>query len=195
MHILLFGDSLFVRREGAERPMIEVCLLEKLPALTISNRAISGLDSQGLLEQLSTLLPENPVNKVFILIGSNDLVTTSRILESDFADNVEQIINQLLQSYQPEQICLLSPPPVDENKQWYRHNGLVTSYTAVMEQIAEQRSCLFFNLYQLFMDKTKEVPLEILLEGSLDDGMHFGRLGYELLAEEIFRKIMSDFKT
>lgn len=117
MHILLLGDSLFVRREGAERPMIEVCLLEKLPALTISNRAISGLNSQGLLEQLSTLLPANPVDKVLILIGSNDVVTSHRISESDFADNMGQIVDSLLQTYQPDQICLLSPPPVDEDKQ------------------------------------------------------------------------------
>lgn len=185
MHILLLGDSLFVRREGATRPMIEACLLRNFPDLTISNSAISGINSQGLLEQLPILLPENPVDKIFILVGSNDLVTTHRILEADFADHLGQIMEQLLQTYQPEQICLLSPPPVDENKQWYRHNGLVVSYTAVMETIAEQWSCSFINLYQIFMDKTKEVPLELLLEGSLDDGLHFGQLGYELIASAI----------
>lgn len=185
MHILLLGDSLFVRREGASRPMIEACLVEKLPDLLISNSAISGLSSQGLLDQLPNFLPARPVDKVFILIGSNDLVTTNRILEKDFAENLQQIIDGLLNTYQPEQIYLISPPPVDEDKQWYRHNGLVASYTAVMETIAEQWSCSFINLYQIFMNKSQEVPLELLLEGSMDDGLHFGQLGYELLASAI----------
>lgn len=185
MHILLLGDSLFVRREGASRPMIEACLVEKLPDLLISNSAISGLSSQGLLDQLPNLLPARPVDKVFILIGSNDLITTNRILEKDFAENLQQIIDELLNTYQSEQIYLISPPPVDENKQWYRHNGLVSSYANTMRIVAEGKGCSFINLYQIFIAASQTVPLPDLLEGAMDDGLHFGQLGYELLASAI----------
>ena len=43
--------------------------------------------------------------------------------------NINEIIIRLLKKYHSQQIILVSPPPVDENKQQFRTNHLVLTYS------------------------------------------------------------------
>lgn len=186
MRIALLGDSLFARFEGKGEPHINFSLKQYIPELVIENIAESGDNSYDLLEKLAKWdFPE--VDKVFVWIGTNDLATHKQIYLGEFQENMRQIIALLLEHYQPSQLILLGPVPVDEAKQRYRTNRLVGYYSEIVEKIARESKCDFLSVQELMTGSP--IPLAELLRGSMDDGLHFGSAGYELLAEKLVEYI------
>lgn len=190
MKIHLIGDSLFARREGAPEPMLSHLLKSKRPGLTVFNSAVSGYNSFDLLRQLPQLIELGPMDVAFVLIGANDLALNKQIPLQVFKENVTLFIK----TYQSEQLAaklvFLTPTPVDEEKQYYRHNALVDNYAQAIKAICSSLNVEVLDAYALFMAHTQEIPLSVLLEGSLDDGLHFGRKGYELLANMIIESLV-----
>lgn len=184
MKILLLGDSLFARHEGKDYPHINFSLKQHLPEITIFNNAISGANSFDLLELLKK--QEFPqVNGIFIFIGANDLARHKQVFLGEYLENLRQIVKWLEEKESTAWICLLSPAPVDETKQIHRDNRLVDLYSEIVEQVAQETSCFFFSVKNLFLKSP--YPLEQLLKGQMDDGLHFGSLAYDLLAKEMSR--------
>lgn len=182
MKIVLLGDSLFARFEGKAEPHINFSLKQYLPDLVITNLAESGDNSVDLLAKLDNWdFPE--VDKVFVWIGTNDLAIHKQIYLGEFQENMRQIATLLLEHYQPSQLILLGPVPVDEAKQRYRTNRLVEYYSEIVEKVARESKCDFLSVQELMA--ASPIPLPELLRGSMDDGLHFGSAGYELLAEKL----------
>ncbi len=182
MKILLLGDSLFARHEGKVEPHINFSLKQLIPDLVITNLAESGDNSIDLLAKLAKW--DFPVvDKVSVWIGTNDLAIHKQIYLGEFQENMRQISSILLEHYQPSQLIFLGPTPVDENKQRYRTNRLVTYYSEIVEKVAREAKCDFLSVQELMTDSP--IPLPELLRGSMDDGLHFGSVGYDLLAEKL----------
>lgn len=182
MKIVLLGDSLFARHEGQTEPHINFSLKQYLPDLVLTNLAESGDNSFDLLDKLENWdFP--PADKVFVWIGTNDLATHKQVYLGEFQENMQQIVAQLLEHYQPSQLLLLGPTPVDEAKQLYRTNRLVGYYSEIVEKVAREVKCDFLSMQEVMA--TSLIPLPELLSGSMDDGLHFGSAGYELLAEKL----------
>lgn len=182
MKIALLGDSLFARFEGRDEPHINFSLKQYIPELVIANIAESGDNSFDLLEKLAKWdFPK--VDKVFVWIGTNDLATHKQIYLGEFQENMRLILSRLLTYYQANQILLMGPTPVDESKQLYRTNRLVGSYSKIVKKVATEVGCEFLSVQKLM--ETSPLSLSELLKGSMDDGLHFGSAGYELLAEKL----------
>lgn len=90
-------------------------------------------------------------------------------------------------SYAPCDMIFISPPPIDESKQRYRTNRHIKQYIQVIKDTADHYQCHFINLYQVFIQT--DTPLSDLMEGIMDDGLHFGLMGYQLLANAILTYI------
>ncbi|MBJ8325770.1 GDSL-type esterase/lipase family protein [Streptococcus pacificus] len=187
--ILLIGDSLFARHEGFNKPAIEAFLLKKSPQLIIYNSSVAGDATIDVLNRMAAILSIEPCDMVFILIGTNDLALNKQVPLREFQDNLLKIISFLKEKYTSKQIVFLSPSPVDEQKQRYRHNRLIETYIEAIVTISKKEQCRFINLYQLFLEAAKQTSISQLLEGSLDDGLHFGSAGYSLLADVILEQL------
>ncbi|HEL1583687.1 TPA: hypothetical protein TXJ06_000380 [Streptococcus suis] len=188
MKILLLGDSHFARKEGKDRPHIEWSLEGKYPAWDVQNSSISGATSASLMQQLRKSELQN-YDFVFIMLGSNDLATNQQTPLPEFSENVREILTCVSQVCLMEKICLIGPPPVDQSKQFYRTNRLVERYEQALKQVVLTCGSKFISLVEIF--ETSPIPVEILLEGSLDDGLHFGSQGYDLLAQAMIDTVNS----
>ncbi len=182
MNIILLGDSLFARHEGKNVPHINDSLLEKLPHLVIQNRAVSGDNSFDLLRHLKEEKLQ-PADAVFVFIGANDLATHKQVFLGEYQENLRNIMAILLKNFTPDQICLLTPAPVDEDRQATRSNRLVDYYSQIVLGVAEEYGCLTLDVRKVFQSSSS--PLADILRGQMDDGLHFGSKGYELLAEAL----------
>lgn len=90
----------------------------------------------------------------------------------------------MLKKYHSQQIILVSPPPVDENKQQFRTNHLVLTYSKILEEECVAYNLKFLSLYQLLSNQ--EVPVTRLLQGTLDDGLHFGESAYAIFSDALY---------
>ncbi|MFA9468670.1 GDSL-type esterase/lipase family protein [Streptococcus sp. E24BD] len=179
MHLLLLGDSLFARHEGKQLPHIDYSLCQYRPDVVIDNWAVSGDNSADLLSLLRrTLLPA--ADRVFVFIGANDLAQHKQVFLGEYAQNLTAIVAELKKQFSADQICLLLPAPVDETKQLYRTNRLVTYYGEQVRRVARQEGTGLLDTVALF--EQSNLPMADLLKGSLDDGLHFGSQAYDFLA-------------
>ncbi|MBJ8349827.1 GDSL-type esterase/lipase family protein [Streptococcus zalophi] len=187
--IHLIGDSLFARNEGYDKPAIETFLLKKDPQLIIYNSSVAGDATKDVLNRMSAILSVERCDQVIILIGTNDLALNKQVPLPEFQENLLKIIMSLKEKYPANQITFLSPSPVDEEKQHYRNNRLIENYAKIIMTVSQKEECHFVNLYQLFLEAANQTSLSQLLEGSLDDGLHFGSSGYSLLADMILEQL------
>lgn len=182
MRLLLTGDSIIARLEGKAIPHINYNLKRLLPNLTVVNTAIPGINSQNLLDNLDSLvLNRTKANYVVILIGANDLARHKQVKIAQYRQNLKQICQKLLQEYASSEIIMITPPAVDETKQRFRDNQLIGEYSQVVKEVASEYQLVFIDLYQRMLEQ----PGKEIYRGLLDDGLHFGDLGYNLLAQLI----------
>ncbi|EEV41110.1 conserved hypothetical protein [Enterococcus faecium 1,230,933] len=64
---------MIVRKETLKKPMLNVYLQNKISGIHIMNTAVSGNNSQALRERFAKDVLSYTADKVFILIGTNDL--------------------------------------------------------------------------------------------------------------------------
>ena len=186
MKILLLGDSLFAGWEGQLEPHINYSLKQEEPGLEIWNLAESGDNSFDLLEKLDKKEVAG-ADLVFVWIGANDLATHKQVFLGEFQDNLLKIVERLRESYSAHQIIFLGPAPVDEKKQLYRTNRLVGYYSDMVEKVAKLSGCHFISMQEVFGQAP--FPIDEVLRGRQDDGLHFGSLGYGILAHAILGHI------
>ena len=84
LNILLTGNSLFVRKETLEEPMLNVYLQNKISGIHIMNTAVSGNNSQALRERFAKDVLSYTADKVFILIGTNDLAEHKQLSKETY---------------------------------------------------------------------------------------------------------------
>lgn len=189
MNIQLTGDSLMARLEGYNRPLINLILEQNSPH-RFYNTAISGNNTHDFLNRMEQeILSFSKMDKIFILLGANDLALNKQVAIEQFANNLEQIIKILSSHYASEDIYFISPPAVDETKQRYRNNRLIQEYAKALQKICSKNHCHFLDLYQAFMNHPT-LSLPELTKALRDDGIHFGLPGYQLLGELILKKLI-----
>lgn len=187
MRLLLTGDSIIARNEGKTEPHINWNLKQDIPKIEIENTAISGINSGAFFARLSDLvLKVQPCNNLIILLGTNDLATHKQVPLRQFKQNMELIASAVICQYYPSHVLLISPPAVDETKQHVRNNALVEKYAQTVKEVAYEYHFQYANLCQAMIDAG---DLKEISRGIKNDGLHFGDLGYEILAKLIIQNL------
>ncbi|MGQ5708588.1 GDSL-type esterase/lipase family protein [Lactobacillus sp. PSON] len=187
MKIFLTGDSIIARYEGLNEPRINYELKRRLGNIELVNTAVSGINSGAFFARLSELVLKAPIcDKIVILLGTNDLATHKQVPMKQFKRNMELIASSIICLYWPQNVILVSPPAVDEKKQRVRNNFLVKQYAKVIKEVAQEYKFTYINLVQ---EMINHGDLENLCHGIKNDGLHFGKEGYKLLAELIIKDI------
>lgn len=181
MKVLLTGDSIIARHEGLDEPRLNFELKKRLPNLEIINTAVSGINSGAFFARLGDLVLTQPqCDNLVILLGTNDLATHKQVPLEQFKKNMELIASAVICEYWPEHVILISPPAVDENKQHVRDNNLVKKYSHAVQEVASEYRFHYLDLCQAMLEHG---DLTNLCHGIKNDGLHFGKCGYELLAD------------
>jgi lysophospholipase L1-like esterase len=142
------------------------------PGVATRNFGISGERSEHLLARLEPLVRLKP-QKIFVLIGSNDL--TGDVPIDEIASNVDKLLEQL-RTRLPE--CTLYLQGVMPRARAYaeRIRALNGRYAA----IAQQRQLVFIDLFPLFDDGTGQLRAEYTA-----DSLHLVGAGYAVWRERI----------
>ncbi|BAD62779.1 esterase [Shouchella clausii] len=183
MKLVCFGDSITAGHEGLNEPMLTAFLKKKLPpTVEIINAGVSGDTTVQALARIVTDVISHQPDLVTVLFGANDVATHKRVEQDDFAHNIDKIASLI----SPKKTILITPAPVDESLEQNRTNEDLKAYSDCIKEIAQRRDCHFIDFFTTFFSKP---DYQWRLKGTMDDGLHFGEKGYDLLSDLIAEKI------
>ncbi|KXT85712.1 SGNH/GDSL hydrolase family protein [Streptococcus panodentis] len=171
--IIFIGDSIV-----EYYPLQE--LLQTSKALV--NRGIRGYKSDLLLQHLDAHLFGSALDKIFLLIGTNDI--GKEMPQADTLANVEAIIQEISRSYPLAQLQLLSVLPVNESDSYkgtvyVRTNAKIQALNQGYRDLAAAyMNVQYLNVYDVFLDSQGQ-----LRQDFTSDGVHLTIAGYAALSK------------
>ena len=173
--IIFIGDSIV-----EYYPLQELLQTNKV----LINRGIRGYKTDLLLDNLDAHLFGPALDKVFILIGTNDI--GKEIPQSETLENLEGVIQKISREYPLAQIQLLSVLPVNEGEEYkgtvyLRTNEKIQELNRAYQGLASiYTNVQFIDLYETLLDETGQLDQEFTT-----DGLHLTIAGYALLSSEL----------
>jgi len=137
---------------------------------------------------------------VIVMVGTNDMLNSRKMSAySTYASNLGVIVKKLKNAN--AKVLLLSPPPVDEQYLFERHdrnlfhelpNVKMDTVRHIVSRTARENQVYFIDIFQKFRDLNLPKHNEDLFilnpeNSGYRDGVHPTRLGYFFIAENVFR--------
>ena len=173
--ILFIGDSI-----------VEYYPLQELfgTSKTIVNRGIRGYQTGLLLENLDAHLYGGAVDKIVLLIGTNDIGKDVPVNEA--LNNLEAIIQSIVRDYPLTEIKVLSILPVNEGEEYkqtvyIRTNEKIQEWNQVYQELASAYMQVEF--VPVFDSLTDQVGQ--LKKYYTTDGLHLSITGYQVLTKAL----------
>ena len=173
--IIFVGDSIV-----EYYPLHELLRTDK----TVVNRGIRGYKTDLLLENLDAHLFGHAVDKIFLLIGTNDI--GKEMGQAETLGNMEEIIQFISRNYPLAQIQLLSVLPVNEDPAYkstvyIRNNKKIQALNQAYRQLASAyMNVQFIDLYDAFLDEGGQLRPDYTR-----DGLHLTIAGYSALSKAL----------
>lgn len=181
--LVCFGDSLTARHEGKDNPRLTEKLSIQLPTFRVVNAGLSANTTKDALRRIEKDVLTHSPDLVTVLFGSNDAAVHKKVALKTYTENIFMITQQI----GPEKTILITPPPVDEAFQPNRKNSELAKYADAVRRVSEDTGSYMIDFYT---DLYTKPNYKELLVGILNDGLHFGEAGYDILANLISEKIL-----
>lgn len=180
---VLVGDSL-----TNEFPIHELLSLRKDERLFhIHNRGIGGDTTGGVLRRMAESIWDLQPNKLFLLIGTNDLADETAGPD-EIAGNIRAILSQT-KAQCPQTVCtVLSLYPVNPCAEegmdvltvGCRTNERIRSVNCALAGVARETGCAYLDLHSLLADERGNLRREYTREG-----LHLTPEGYHVVLEAL----------
>ena len=173
--IIFIGDSIV-----EYYPLYELLQTDK----RLVNRGIRGYKTDLLLENLDAHLFGQALDKVFILIGTNDI--GKEMPQTETLANLEAVLQEISRDYPLAQIQLLSVLPVNEDPAYkstvyVRSNEKIQALNQAYRQLANAyMNVQFIDLYDAFLNKEGQLSPDYTT-----DGLHLTIAGYATLSKAL----------
>ncbi len=166
--LVCFGDSITaddVFFDGIPRltPRLQVMF----PDWKVVNAGVPGDNTFDALNRIEEDVILYKPDFVTVFLGTNDAVSFSQTSLQEYKENLEQIVKQISSN----KVLLISPAPVDEERQHNRTNEVLCQYADVVEEVAKETGSYFLNLYA---EMIQELNYKGFVENDEKDGLHFG---------------------
>ncbi|HHA9386420.1 TPA: SGNH/GDSL hydrolase family protein [Streptococcus pneumoniae] len=174
-NILFIGDSIV-----EYYPLQELFGTSKM----IVNRGIRGYQTGLLLENLDAHLYGGAVDKIFLLIGTNDIGKDVPVNEA--LNNLEAIIQSVARDYPLTEIKLLSILPVNEGEEYQqavyiRSNEKIQNWNQAYQELASSYMQVeFVPVFDCLTDQAGQLKKEYTT-----DGLHLSIAGYQALSKSL----------
>ena len=173
--ILFIGDSI-----------VEYYPLQELfgTSKTIVNRGIRGYQTGLLRENLDAHLYGGAVDKIVLLIGTNDIGKDVSVNEA--LNNLEAIIQSIARDYPLTEIKLLSILPVNEGEEYkqtvyIRTNGKIQKWNQAYQELTSvYMQVEFVPVFDSLTDKAGQLKKDYTT-----DGLHLSVPGYQVLTKAL----------
>ena len=165
----------------------------------VINAGVGGNNSINLLERLDVDVLQQAPNLVILLVGTNDMLNTKKMISyRDYEENLKKIIQKIKQ--RGAEIIIMTPPPVDSVYLFNRHdrkaykevpNVKLDSTRLIIKNLTEINSLGYIDLFQIFSDMSLPIHNKDLFfrnerNSNVKDGVHPTSLGYRFIAETVF---------
>lgn len=173
--ILFIGDSIV-----EYYPLQELFGTEK----TIVNRGIRGYQTGLLLENLDAHLYGGAVDKIVLLIGTNDIGKDVPLNEA--LNNLEAITQSIARDYPLTEIKLLSILPVNEGEEYkqtvyIRTNEKIQKWNQAYKELASAYMQVeFVPVFDSLTDQAGKLKKDYTT-----DGLHLSVAGYQILTKSL----------
>ena len=173
--IVFLGDSITSRYD----------LNKYFPNYYVYNSGIAGNMTKDILDNMENRVFAYNPTKVFILIGTNDLVYSG--LDNDgIKNNIEEIINKIYEKNSNTKIYLESIYPVNNsiNKEIVetRTNDNIKDLNNKIEKICNNNKCTYINMYDNLTDKNGNMKRIYTV-----DGLHLNKIGYKVITNKLIK--------
>ena len=173
--VLFIGDSI-----------VEYYPLQELfgIAKTIVNRGIRGYQTRLLRENLDAHLYGGAVDKIVLLIGTNDIGKDVPL--NDALNNLEVIIQSIARDYPLTEIKLLSILPVNEVEEYkqtvyIRTNEKIQKWNQAYKELASAYMQVeFVPVFDCLIDQEGQLKKDYTT-----DGLHLSVAGYQVLSKAL----------
>ena len=173
--ILFIGDSI-----------VEYYPLQELfgTSKTIVNRGIRGYQTGLLLENLDAHLYGGAVDKIVLLIGTNDI--GKDVPSNEALNNLEDIIQSIARDYPLTEIKLLSILPVNEGEEYkqtvyIRTNETIQNWNQAYQELASAYMQVeFVPVFDNLTDQAGQLKKDYTT-----DGLHLSIAGYQILSKAL----------
>lgn len=173
--------------------------------MEVINAGIGGNTSAQLLGRIEQDVIIHQPAIVIVMVGTNDMVNSGKLTAYDqYRRNLQSIVRQLREN--DIEIVLMSPPPVDTNYLFERHdrtafevspNERLHEARNIVAQVAHEENVHFIDVQQAFMDKgfpsTNDAGL-IMDEHNSDrrDGVHPTAVGYRFIGKLVYEYLKAE---
>ncbi|WP_410983412.1 GDSL-type esterase/lipase family protein [Bacillus cereus] len=168
-------------------PRLTPRLQEQFPNWKVENAGVSGDNTFDALRRIEEDVLSYEPTFVTVFFGANDAAFHKQVSLQEYKSNLMEIVKRI----SPEKVLLISPAPVDEERQHARTNEVLSQYAKVVEEVAEQTGSHFLDIHSHLI---RELDYKKFVENEERDGLHFSAVGYEYLSELIGRKLKEIFK-
>ncbi|MDH4422052.1 MULTISPECIES: SGNH/GDSL hydrolase family protein [Bacillus] len=174
--LVCFGDSITADETFFDgTPRLTPRLQEMFPKWKVVNAGVPGDNTFDALNRIEEDVLSYEPEFVIVFLGTNDAVSFAQVPLQIYKENLEKIVNQI----SSHKVLIISPAPVDEERQHNRTNKVLGQYADVVEEVAKETGSHFLNLYA---EMIQEKDYKRFVEDEEKDGLHFGQVGYEYLA-------------
>lgn len=139
-------------------------------------RRFKNIYYQGKEMNLEDAIAASAVERMYILIGSNDLASDAQL--AVFFENWDIMLGRIREKSPDVEIVLISNIPqyaneYEQDSFFRNYNTNVAEYNEKMRQYAAENDCLYLDLYYYIQDHCGRMPKEYNL-----DGYHLNEPGY-----------------
>lgn len=142
----------------------------------VLNRGISGDNSFGLLGRLDEVTRHRP-DKLFVLIGTNDLNLNSNAAIQHVVNNYRRLVYNVRRSSPSTTIYIQSVFPINDqliNTKYYKGtNAQVREMNLRLKSLAQELSIRYVDVYSSLLDKSSQLDARFTY-----DGLHLSGEGY-----------------
>ncbi len=150
--------------------------------LPVVNSGISGNTTDDILNDMKKRAYQYNPSKVFLLIGTNDLIHNKS--NEEIVEKVEKIIEEIKENRSKAEIYLQSIYPVNyklsPNMVKNRKNDDIKEINEKLEDYCEDNDITYIDMYDLLKDKDDNFSSEYT-----KDGLHPNDDGYEVITKEL----------
>ena len=156
------------------------------PDLPVVNSGISGNTTEDILNDMKKRVYQYNPSKVFLLIGTNDLIHDKS--NEEIVEGVEKIIEGIKENRPKAEIYLESIYPVNHdirrNNAENRENNDIREINKELKKYCKKNKITYIDMYDLLKDEEGN-----LKEEYTKDGLHLSDKGYEVVTKEIKQRI------
>lgn len=177
--LVCFGDSITSQEQSEDGSLRLTSRIRlSLQKWNVVNAGVPAETTRVALTRFQEDVLRHDPDLVTILFGANDASSHRQIEVEEYKNNLVYMIEKL----GPSKVVLLSPAPVDERYQHARSNDIMEKYALAVKELAEKYHTHFIDLWSVM--KKKNYPKMLT-----NDGLHFNRKGYQLLAGLVIQEM------